>query len=137
VRFGPKWPFGQGLPGQGNASGDGSALYRDHGLVIKDDPKATHFYAYVGNVKDFNIRAMVLVRGYSEKAPVPSLGHDKFNHSVKSDVRVTWDEYVTTMTFKTSGSIRGQSKGNLQRQIAAPIFEYEVYRRRGLSALFR
>ena len=54
-----------------------SALYRDHGLVVKDDPNATHFYAYVGNVKDFNLRAMVLVRGYSEKAPVPSLGHDK------------------------------------------------------------
>ena len=58
-------------------------LFHDHGLVVKDDPNSSHFYAYVGNVKDFDIRAMVLVRGYSDKAPVPSLGHDKSVSTLK------------------------------------------------------
>jgi len=143
VRFEPRWPFrkiANATDGRWKPTGEGShygnRLRRDHGIVLKNDPNQTLFCTYIGNVKNYHVKALVLVRGYSDWAPVPSLGKDKFstNSTVRSDIALEWDEFVTTMTFKASGSLQQPPAGQPTNLAAErpygenTMFHYQVYR---------
>merc|ERR1719295_1428267 len=156
VRFEPRYPFRNQIDGDyddpeeleedhlsttwdGGGGGEGTIrLRRDHGLVIPNDPTESSFYTYIGNVKNYEVKALVLVRGYSDWAPVPSLANDKFepNGTIRSDIMLTWDEFVTTMTFKASGSLQPSSSSSSTKSTLSSrspyhtelLFKYEVYR---------
>ena len=62
-----------------NGSNTTSHVKVDHGLVVKNHPEEERYYAYIENTRDQgDIRGLVLVRGYSDKAPVPGLGSDRY-----------------------------------------------------------
>jgi len=111
----------------------------DHGLVILNDPKSDQICAFIDNDKEVDVRGLVLVRGYSDMAPVPGLGTksklpiDK----VRPELWVEWDEFITAVTFKASGSLEpatttataaAASSATTSLSSDTLVFKYEVYR---------
>ena len=58
------------------------------------------------------------------------------NGTIRSDIMLTWDEFVTTMTFKASGSLQPSSSSTSTKATLSSrspyhtelLFKYEVYR---------